>query len=206
MSRRSKSGSRGSGRWTDRRHTEPIVSASNTPTGPQPVFTARRAVSYAISVDTLGKLRWSSGDLDGDHLVCVLSERAPGDYLTILREKGISYLLAGESSVNLAETVDQLGEHFGIRTLLLEGGGHINAAFLQVDLVDEVCLLVVPGVDGRRDIPTIFDGVNPARDTAVPPSSNRWSSVPTILSGSATQWFDPKQKGLERSTDAKAQS
>jgi hypothetical protein len=65
---------------------------------------------------------------------------------------------------------------------------------------------VVPGVDGRRDIPTIFDGVNPARDTAVPPSSNRWSSVRTILSGSATQWFDPKQKGLERSTDAKAQS
>jgi 2,5-diamino-6-(ribosylamino)-4(3H)-pyrimidinone 5'-phosphate reductase len=151
------------------RHTEPIVSASKTPTGPQPVFTARRAVSYAISVDTLGKLRWSSGDLDGDHLVCVLSERAPADYLTILREKGISYVVAGESSVNLAETVDQLGEHFGIRTLLLEGGGHINAAFLQVDLVDEVSLLVVPGVDGRRDIPTIFGGVNPARDTAVPP-------------------------------------
>jgi hypothetical protein len=70
------------------RHTEPIVSASKTPTGPQPVFTARRAVSYAISVDTLGKLRWSSGDLDGDHLVCVLSERAPADYLTILRELG----------------------------------------------------------------------------------------------------------------------
>ena len=30
----------------------------------------------------------------------------------------------GESSVDLAEAVDQLGEHFGIRTLLLEGGGH----------------------------------------------------------------------------------
>jgi hypothetical protein len=31
-------------------------------------------------VDTLGKLRWLSGDLDGDHLVCVVSERVPADY------------------------------------------------------------------------------------------------------------------------------
>jgi hypothetical protein len=37
---------------------EPFVSASNTPAGPRPVFVARRAKSYAISVDTLGKLRW----------------------------------------------------------------------------------------------------------------------------------------------------
>jgi 2,5-diamino-6-(ribosylamino)-4(3H)-pyrimidinone 5'-phosphate reductase len=145
-----------------------FVSASNTSARPQPVFVARRADSYAISVDTLGKLRWSSGDLDGDHLVCVVSERVPADYLAILREKGISYVVVGESSVDLAEAVNQLGEHFGIRTLLLEGGGHINGAFLQAGLVDEVSLLLVPGIDGRHGIPTVFDGVNPARNTAVP--------------------------------------
>src|SRR5271166_1629596 len=55
------------------------------------------------------------------------------------------------------QTVNRLGEHFGIRTLLLEGGGHINGAFLQADLVDEVSLLVVPGIDGRHDIPAVFD-------------------------------------------------
>jgi 2,5-diamino-6-(ribosylamino)-4(3H)-pyrimidinone 5'-phosphate reductase len=85
-------------------------------------------------------LRWSSGDLDGDHLVCVVSERVTADYLTILREKGISYVVAGEPLVDLTEAVNQLGEHFGIRTLLLEGGSHINGAFLQVGLVDEVSL------------------------------------------------------------------
>jgi riboflavin biosynthesis pyrimidine reductase len=42
------------------------------------------------------------------------------------------------------------------------------ATFLQADLVDEVSLLEVPGIDGRRDIPTVFDGVNPTRNTAVP--------------------------------------
>ena len=137
---------------------EPFVSGSNTPAGPRPVFVARRAKSYAISVDTLGKLRWPDGDLDGDHLVCVVSEQVPEDYLAMLREKGISYIVSGKSSVDLANAVNRLGEHFGIRTLLLEGGGHVNGAFLEAGLVDEVSLLVVPGIDGRHDIPAVFDG------------------------------------------------
>src|SRR5271165_5312515 len=128
------------GRTTMQQHfaeDEPFVSASNTPAGPRPVFVARRAKSYAISVDTLGKLRWPDGDLGGNHLICVVSEQVPEDYLAMLREKGISYIVSGKSSVDLANAVNRLGEHFGIRTLLLEGGGHINGAFLQADLVDE---------------------------------------------------------------------
>jgi riboflavin biosynthesis pyrimidine reductase len=159
------------GRTTMQQHfaeEEPFVSASNTPAGPQPVFVARRSKSYAISVDTLGKLRWASGDLDGDHLICVLSERVPADYLAMLREKGISYIVSGQSTIDLADAVNQLGEHFGIRTLLLEGGGHINGTFLEAGLVDEVSLLLVPGIDGRHDIPAVFDGVSSSKREAVP--------------------------------------
>ncbi len=145
-----------------------FVSASNTLAGPRPVFVARRAKSYAISVDTLGKLRWPDGDLGSDHLIVVVSEQVPEDYLATLREKGISYIVSGKCSVDLTDAVNQLGEHFGIRTLLLEGGGHINGDFLEADLVDEVSLLVVPGIDGRHDIPAVFDGVSPSRKTAVP--------------------------------------
>jgi len=159
------------GRTTMQQHfaeREPFASASNTPAGPQPVYVARRAESYAIAVDTVGKLRWSGSDLDGDHLICVLSERVPTDYLAMLREKNISYIVSGPTSVDLVQAVQLLVEHFGIRTLLLEGGGHINGAFLQAGLVDEVSLLLVPGIDGRHDIPAIFDGVAPARHTAIP--------------------------------------
>ena len=45
------------GRTTMQQHfaeDEPFVSASNKPAGPQPVYVAHRADSYAISVDTLG--------------------------------------------------------------------------------------------------------------------------------------------------------
>ena len=122
----------------------------------------------SLCLYTLGKLRWSGGDLDGDHLICVVSEQAPEDYLDMLRQKGISYVVAGKSSVDLRKAADQLGKCFGIRTLLLEGGGHINGAFLQGGLVDEISLLVVPGIDGRHEIPAVFDGISPSRKKAVP--------------------------------------
>jgi riboflavin biosynthesis pyrimidine reductase len=159
------------GRTTMQQHfaeDEPFVSASNTPAGPPPVYVARRANSYAISVDTLGKLRWSGSDLEGDHLICVVSERVTMDYLAMLRDKNISYIVTGRTAVDLVQAVNLIAEHFGIRTLLLEGGGHINGAFLQAGLVDEVSLLMVPGIDGRHDIPAVFDGVVAAKHTAVP--------------------------------------
>jgi 2,5-diamino-6-(ribosylamino)-4(3H)-pyrimidinone 5'-phosphate reductase len=159
------------GRVTMQQHFaehEPFLSASNRPTGNQAVHVARRAPSYAISVDTLGKLRWQDGDLDGDHLICVVSERAPEDYLAMLREKGISYVVAGETRVDLGRAVELLNEHFAIRTLLLEGGGHINGAFLEADLVDEVSLLIVAGIDGRPGVATVFDGLSLNRTAAVP--------------------------------------
>src|SRR5271165_5148135 len=63
------------------------------------------------------------------------------------REGKNTACVSGKSSIDLTDAVNQLGEHFGIRTLLLEGGGHINGAFLEADLIDEVSLLVVPGID-----------------------------------------------------------
>jgi 2,5-diamino-6-(ribosylamino)-4(3H)-pyrimidinone 5'-phosphate reductase len=159
------------GRTTMQQHfadPEPFVAISLSPAGPQPVHVARTAKSYAIAVDTMGKLRWSSPDLEDDHLISVVSERVPKEYLSMLQKTGISYVVAGESAVDLARAVELLGEHFGIRTLLLEGGGHINGAFLEAGLVDELSLLIAPGIDGRHEIPAVFDGVSPGRSRAVP--------------------------------------
>ena len=52
------------------------------------------------------------------------------------------------------------------QTLLPEGGGHINGAFLEAGLVDELSLLIAPGIDGRHDIPAVFDGISPASGKA----------------------------------------
>jgi riboflavin biosynthesis pyrimidine reductase len=45
----------------------------------------------------------------------------------------------------------------GIRRLMLEGGGTFNGAVLGAGLVDEISQVVVPVVDGGRNVATIFD-------------------------------------------------
>jgi riboflavin biosynthesis pyrimidine reductase len=113
--------------------------------------------SFAFAVDPRGRLLWGSADLDGDHIVAILSERVSDDYLSWLRARGVSYLLAGKKDVDLPLALKKIGARFGVRTLMLEGGGAINGSMLRAGLVDEISLLVAPVVDGRVGTPTVFD-------------------------------------------------
>jgi 2,5-diamino-6-(ribosylamino)-4(3H)-pyrimidinone 5'-phosphate reductase len=113
--------------------------------------------SFAFVVDPRGKLRWESNDIDGDHLVAICNERVSDEYLSVLRERGVSYILAGTSDVDLPLALDRIGAHFGVRTLMLEGGGGINGSMLRAGLVDEISVLVAPVVDGRVGTAALFD-------------------------------------------------
>ena len=125
---------------------------------PRTDFVARRdAGSYAIALDPSGKLAWESSSIDGEHVVTILTERVPDDTLAFLRSKGVSYLFGGKNEVDLERVLEKLGREFGIRKLLLEGGGKINGSFLAADLVDELSVLVVPVADGTVGTPTLFD-------------------------------------------------
>jgi 2,5-diamino-6-(ribosylamino)-4(3H)-pyrimidinone 5'-phosphate reductase len=123
--------------------------------------------SFAFAIDASGRLAWETNDIDGDHVVAVLSERVADDYLAGLRERGVSYLLAGARDVDLAAALEKIGARFPVRTLMLEGGGRINGGMLAAGLVDEVSLLIAPVVDGRIGTPALFDldgdGVAPVR-------------------------------------------
>jgi 2,5-diamino-6-(ribosylamino)-4(3H)-pyrimidinone 5'-phosphate reductase len=113
--------------------------------------------SFAFAIDPGGRLAWESSDIDGDHVVAILSERVSDEYLAFLRERGVSYFLAGARDVDLAVALGKIGGRFGVRTLMLEGGGRINGAMLRAGLIDEVSLLVAPVSDGRLGTPALFD-------------------------------------------------
>jgi len=113
--------------------------------------------SFAIAVDPRGKLVWESGDVEGDHIVAVLAERVSEGYLAALRDRGVSYLLAGRDDIDLSVALGKIGARLGVRTLMLEGGGGINGSFLRAGLIDEVSLLVAPVADGRVGTPALFD-------------------------------------------------
>lgn len=113
--------------------------------------------SFAFAVDGRGKLAWATNDLDGDHVVAILSERVSDEYLESLRERGVSYILAGSREIDLPSALEKIGARFGVRTLMLEGGGSINGGMLRSGLVDEVSVLVAPVADGRVGTPALFD-------------------------------------------------
>jgi 5-amino-6-(5-phosphoribosylamino)uracil reductase len=111
----------------------------------------------AIVFDRQGRLEYSVDNADGDHIVAVLGRQVSERYLARLRALGISYLFAGRDGNDLAAALQTLGSAFGVGTLLLEGGGRLNGAFLQAGLIDELSLLVYPGIDGLSGMPSIFE-------------------------------------------------
>ena len=113
--------------------------------------------SYAIALDPSGKLRWTMNNIDGEHVITILTESVSDRYLAFLQSKGVSYLFGGKSRVDLAKVLRKLRARFGIRKLLLEGGGSINGSFLAANLIDELSILIAPVADGRVGTPTLFD-------------------------------------------------
>jgi 2,5-diamino-6-(ribosylamino)-4(3H)-pyrimidinone 5'-phosphate reductase len=117
---------------------------------------------YAVALDPSGRLLWETNEIGGDHVVALLADHVSDDYLALLRERGVSYLLVGAragkgADLDLAAALDKLVTVFGVRTLLLEGGGRINGAMLRDGLIDEVSLLLAPVADGAVGTPSLFD-------------------------------------------------
>lgn len=143
---------------------EPYAGKARVPKrkGGEPIarkdFIAHRdAGSYAIALDPSGKLTWESGSIDGEHVITVLTEGVSDDYLAFLQSKGISYLFGGRKELNLERVLQKLYREFGIKRLLLEGGGKINGSFLAADLIDELSLILAPIADGSIGTPALFD-------------------------------------------------
>lgn len=123
----------------------------------EPFIGDRNASSYAIAVDAHGKLGWAENSIDGDHVIEILSESVGDGYLQYLRDHGISYIFAGKRDLDFTKALDQLHHLFGIRTLMLEGGGNINGSLLHAGLIDELSLLIFPIADGDAGSPTTFE-------------------------------------------------
>ena len=129
--------------------------------------------SFAVAIDPRGRLAWKTNDIDGDHVIAVLCERVSDEYLAFLRERGVSFVLAGNDDVDLTLALEKIGKRFKVRTLMLEGGGRVNGGMLAAGLIDEVSILVVPVADGRIGTPAVFD----VEGGSVPPRSLKLESI-----------------------------
>ncbi|MDE0011601.1 MAG: RibD family protein [Candidatus Poribacteria bacterium] len=65
----------------------------------------------------------------------------------------------GERSINLPEMCDALHNYYGTESMLVEGGGEVNASFLRDNLVDEIWATVCPVIIGGWAGPTPAGGL-----------------------------------------------
>ncbi len=135
----------------------PILSQNTKSLGREDFVAGSNAPSFAIAIDSQGKLGWKSDTMHGDHVITILTEKVSDAYLHHLREIGLSYIFAGKDSIDLPVALHKLRTLFNIEKLMLEGGGHINGSFLNEGLVDEFHQLLLPVVDGRKDTPSVFE-------------------------------------------------
>lgn len=140
-------------------------------------------VDFMIVFDSRGTLLWDSNIVNNHPLICVVSEDVSEDYLQYLRQKDISYIATGKSCIDLSSAVRMLAEYFKIERMGLVGGGKLNGSFLKAGLIDEMSLMIGPGIDGRTGQPSVFDGI----DNDAEPVKLTMNSVKTFDCG--TVWI-----------------
>lgn len=114
-----------------------------------------------ITVDPEADIFFTSDRLRGDNILTVLGMNATDDYIAMLEEKGISYIVLADAT-DLRGAMEIIHERFGIRRISLQGGGIIDGAMLAAGLLDGLSLVIYPGIDGLASAPSIFEYIGTA--------------------------------------------
>ena len=116
-----------------------------------------------ITVDPDADILYTDNRLRGDNILTVLGTNATVDYLQMLEDKGISYIVLNDP-MNLREAMEIIHERFRINKISLQGGGIIDGAMLAAGLLDELSLVIYPGIDGNAASPSIFEYIGASNE------------------------------------------
>jgi riboflavin-specific deaminase-like protein len=67
--------------------------------------------------------------------------------------------IMGKSEIDFRAAARWLRQKWNVKRLLCEGGGTVNGALFQTDLVDQIHLTICPKIFGGRHAPSIADGL-----------------------------------------------
>lgn len=138
---------------------EHFVADDLTPIGKTAFHKAAEGNSFDIALDTHGTLRWPDRAA-ADRLLVITDTACPKAYHDYLTANNISWIAVGENGIDLHKAVELLADQFGVKRLAVVGGGTVNGSFLNAGLLDEVSVMIGPGIDGRRGMTSIFDGID----------------------------------------------
>lgn len=127
----------------------------------------RQRLKHGLAEFNLRVMVSGSGSVDPDAaifktkfspLIVLTTERASAKKLARLRRLVAEVKVCGKTGINFHEALRWLRTKWKVKRLLCEGGGELNDALFQADLVDEIHLTLCPVIFGGRTAPTIADG------------------------------------------------
>ena len=92
-------------------------------------------------------------------LIVLVTARADKRSIHRLEQLGAIVKICGKRELDFRYAFRWLRKEWNVRRLLCEGGGEINGALFQADLVDEIYLTLCPTIFGGRNAPTMADGI-----------------------------------------------
>jgi riboflavin-specific deaminase-like protein len=135
--------------------------------GPGPAKFRRERLRHSLAEYNLRVVVSGSGTLNPraeifrhrfSPIIVLVTSRASKSRLCALRQVADEVKVFGNVELDFKRALKWLGEKWGVRRLLCEGGGEVNAGLFAAGLVDEVHQTVCPFVFGGRNAPTMADG------------------------------------------------
>lgn len=143
----------------------------------------KKSRRWFIVSDPEGEIHYDHSEVRGDNIIAILGKGVSDEYLTHLRDMNISYVFAGNDGLDLQEALESLYCRFGVSSISLQGGGIINGAFLNGGLLDELSLVMYPGIDGLSGVPSIFEYIGQPDEMPAQNQSLELKSVKRLNKG-----------------------
>lgn len=137
---------------------------------------------WFCTVDSKGLIRWAykefpSEEWRGWHLMVIVANQTPVEYLAYLRRENIPYLVAGKERVNLRLALEKMKSQLGVTSVVSTSPGKLGGALLRAGLVDEVNILVLPSIIGGFETPSLFQSPELESDEWPTPLRLIWAQV-----------------------------
>ena len=123
-----------------------------------------RIGNYIVSLDPYGQLVFDNGyqqkkNRPKAHVIEIVTARTTQASLERLKKNGVSVLCGGRNAIDLKAVLEKLASLFGIKRLMVAGGGICDRSFAREGLLDEISLVIAPIAQGDPNAPSVFASI-----------------------------------------------
>lgn len=103
---------------------------------------------------------------DPENTIIVVTKKAPKSRIDALRKRNVLILMAGakDGKIDLKKLISELGKR-DFTSVMIEGGGGVNASALSSGIVDKVYIFICPKIFGGENAKTLVEGKGVKRVT-----------------------------------------